>query len=84
MRDGPDEQLIEELALIAEIRNVLTRLLEEVEHQQADNQAAQECLERDWSEKKESYAIDSLNASLKNTSPIVSFKPGATRFMDQY
>lgn len=84
IRDGPEEELIEELALISEIRNVLNRLLQEVDAQQAENKAAQERLEHDWSNKKEAYEIDSLNSSLKNSSATILFKPGATRYMDEF
>lgn len=84
VRDGPEEELIEELALISEIRNVLNRTLNEINAQQDANQAARERLERDWSDKKHAYQIDSINSSLNDKSWEKLFKPGATRFMDEY
>lgn len=84
IRDGPEEELIEELALISEIRNVYKKLLKEIDAQQECNRAIKQRLECDWSDKMRAYEIDSLNGSLKNTSTAILFKPGATRFMDKF
>lgn len=75
--------MIEEIALISEIRNVLNLTLNDVNAQQAESCAARERLERDWSDKKHAYEIDSINTSLNNKSREILFKPGATRFMDE-
>lgn len=84
IRDGPEEELIEEIALISEIRNVYNATLNDINTQQNVNQAARERLEHDWSDKKHAYEIDSINSSLSNKSRDTLFKPGATRFMNEY
>lgn len=84
IRDGPEEELIEEIALISEIRNVLNSTLNDINNQQSENIAARERLESDFSDKIHAYEIDSKNSSLNNKSHEILFKPGATRFMDGY
>lgn len=84
IRDAPEEQLIEEIALISEIRNVLHATLNEINSQQNENRAARERLESDWSDKSHAYGIDARNSALNNRSHEILFKPGATRFMDGY
>lgn len=83
IRDRPEEELIEEIALISEIRNVLNATLNDINAQQNDNRAARERLECDWSDKLHAYEIDSRNTALNNKSHEKLFKPGATRFMDE-
>lgn len=83
IRDNPDEELVEEIALISEIRNVLRNLQKEVEAQQDQNRAARQRLEADWSDKKHAYGIDSINSSLNNKSATILFRPGATRYLDE-
>lgn len=82
IRDRPEEELIEEIALISEIRNVFNAILNEIICQQNENRAARERLECDWSDKMHAYEIDSKNSALNNKSHEILFKPGATRFMD--
>lgn len=83
IRDVPDEELIEEIALISEIRNVLNNMLKEVNAQQDQNRAAKQRLEADWSDKKHAYGIETINSSLNNKSTLTLFRPGATRFLDE-
>lgn len=83
VRDAPEEQLVKEIALIAEIMKMFETTLKNVEQQQIENRAARERLEFDWSDKKEAFEIDALNAGLNNRSSTILFKPGATRFMNE-
>lgn len=83
IRDAPDEELIEEVALISEIRKVLNGMLKEVNAQQERNRAARQRLEADWSDKKHAYGIESINSSLSNKSTVALFRPGATRYLDE-
>lgn len=82
IRDAPEEELIEEIALISEIRNVFNLTLNEINEQQGENRAARERLESDWSDKTHAYEIDAKNSALNNQSHEKLFKPGATRFMN--
>lgn len=82
IRDGPEEELIEEIALISEIRNVFNITLNDINTQQNENRAVRERLECDWSDKMLAYEIDSRNTALNNASHEILFKPGATRFME--
>lgn len=79
VRDAPEEELVNELALIAEIRQLLKKTLEDFEQQQVENRTARQRLEYDWSDKKEAYEIDAINVGLNNKSPTVMFRPGAVR-----
>lgn len=79
MRDTPEEELVNELALISEIRRMMKKTLEDIEQQQVENRTARERLEFDWSDKKESYEIDTINVGLDNSSKIILFRPGAVR-----
>lgn len=84
VRDAPEEELVNELALIAEIRQLLKKTLEDFEQQQVENRTARQRLEYDWSDKKESYEIDSVNAHLYNKSTTIMFRPGAVRQPPEY
>lgn len=79
VRDVPEEELINELALIAEIRQQLKKTLEDFEQQQVENRTARQRLEYDWSDKNEAYEIDALNMGLNNHSKTIMFRPGAVR-----
>ncbi|ALC39895.1 Tektin-A [Drosophila busckii] len=74
-----EEELVNELALIAEIRRQLKKTLEDFESQQVENRTARQRLEYDWSEKQEAYAIDTINLGLNNNSRTIMFHPGAVR-----
>ncbi|EDW77965.1 uncharacterized protein Dwil_GK24269 [Drosophila willistoni] len=79
VRDQTEEELVNELALIAEIRRLLKKTLEDFETQQVENRTARQRLEYDWSDKKEAYEIDTLNVGLNNNSRVIMFRPGAVR-----
>ncbi|BFF94204.1 tektin-4 [Drosophila madeirensis] len=79
VRDQTEEELVNELALIAEIRRLLKKTLEDFEAQQVENRTARQRLEYDWSDKKEAYEIDTLNQGLNNNSRTIMFRPGAVR-----
>lgn len=83
VRDAPEEELVKEIALIAEIKNIFETTLKNIEEQQIENRSARERLEFDWSDKKDSSEIDAINAGLNSKSSIILFKPGATRFMNE-
>lgn len=82
IRDRPEEELIEEIALIAEIRTIFHITLNDIIAQQNENRAARDRLESDWSDKMHAYEIDARNTALNNKSVEKLFKPGATRFLD--
>ncbi|KAH8393475.1 hypothetical protein KR200_002161 [Drosophila serrata] len=79
VRDQVEEELVNELALIAEIRRLMQKTLEDFEMQQVENRTARQRLEYDWSDKKEAYEIDTLNVGLNNLSRTIMFRPGAVR-----
>lgn len=80
MRDEPEEELINEVALIREIRELLLRTLADIEAQQVENRTARQRMEYDWSDKKEAHEIEAINCHLNNKSRTTLFKPGATRY----
>lgn len=79
IRDRPEEELIREMSLIAEIRAILLKTLSEIEAQQVQNRAARQRMEFDWSDKKMAHENDAINCNLTNKSTITLFRPGATR-----
>nr|XP_016927997.1 tektin-4 [Drosophila suzukii] len=79
VRDQVEEELVNELALIAEIRRLLMKTLDDFNTQQVENRTARQRLEYDWSDKKEAYEIDTLNTGLNNSSRTIMFRPGAVR-----
>ncbi|XP_026469916.1 tektin-4-like [Ctenocephalides felis] len=83
VRDNVEEELIRELALIKEINDLFERTLKDVEMQLVANKTAKARLECDWSDKQQSFEIDTLNCSLTIKSNIILFKPGATRLGPQ-
>jgi hypothetical protein len=76
--------LLQETALIAEVGDLMSRQLKQVKEQLRHNKAIKQRLEMDWSDKKEAYEIEAINAGLHNSSKILLFKPGATRLPDGY
>lgn len=80
IRDEPEEELIKERALIAEIRALLIRTLADIEAQQVENRTNKQRMEFDWSDKKDAHENDSRNCHLGNKAPAIMFKQGATRF----
>lgn len=84
IRDAPEEQLVRELALIHEIKVLLEKTLKNIEEQQAENRAIKLQMEHDWSNKKDSHEIETVNCGLTNVSRTTLFKPGATRYPTEY
>ncbi|XP_066253997.1 tektin-4 [Euwallacea similis] len=82
VRDEVEEELIKEMALCSEIREIFSRTLKDVEMQLLEDRTAKQRLECDWSDKRISHEIDALNSSLNNRSTILMFKPGAVSFPD--
>ncbi|XP_069675071.1 tektin-4 isoform X2 [Periplaneta americana] len=82
VRDKAEEELIKESALISEVRDLMERMLKQMEEQLRHNKAIKQRVEMDWSDKKENYDIEAVNVGLRNTSSTLLFRPGATRFPD--
>ncbi|KAJ8889012.1 hypothetical protein PR048_008506 [Dryococelus australis] len=74
--------LIQEVALVSEVGNLMQRMLKRIEEQLTLNKAGKQRVECDWSNKKEAYEIETTNIGLRNTSPDILFHPGATRFSE--
>lgn len=80
IRDGPEDELVKEMALIYEIKLLLERTLKAIEDQQGENRSVKLRMEHDWSNKKDAHEIGTVNCGLRNTSTTTLFKAGATRF----
>ncbi|XP_055596610.1 tektin-4 isoform X2 [Uranotaenia lowii] len=78
-RDEPEEELVREVALIAEIRATLLKTLADIEAQQVANRAARQRMEFDWSDKFYAHENDAINCNYSNKSSTTMFRPGATR-----
>lgn len=79
IRDAPENELIREMTLISEIRELLNQTIKDVEEQQIRNRSTKNRLEHDWSNKKDAYEIETVNCGLDNRKMTTLFKPGATR-----
>ena len=66
--------------MIGEIRDLMGRMLKQMEEQLRHDKAIKQRTEMDWSDKKEAYDIEATNVGLHNTSTTLLFRPGATRF----
>ncbi|KAJ9591612.1 hypothetical protein L9F63_001826 [Diploptera punctata] len=73
VRDKAEEELVK-------IRDLMGRMLKQMEEQLKHDKAIKQRTEMDWSDKKEVYDIEATNVGLRNTSTTLLFKPGATRF----
>ncbi|KAG5890398.1 hypothetical protein JTB14_026281 [Gonioctena quinquepunctata] len=83
VRDEVEEELIKELALCSEIRDIFSRTLKDVEMQLVEDKTIKQRLEYDWSDKKVAHEIDAINMALNNRSNILLFKPGAVCFPEE-
>ncbi|KAK5645820.1 hypothetical protein RI129_004284 [Pyrocoelia pectoralis] len=83
VRDEVEEELIKELALIAQIRETFARTLKDVEMQLLEDKTAKQRLEFDWSDKSIAHQIEAVNCALNNNSNIMLFKSGSTIFPDE-
>ncbi|XP_011695927.1 PREDICTED: tektin-4 [Wasmannia auropunctata] len=80
VRDPVEEQLTKEIALCTEIRDLLSRIREQIEMQMVELRSAKIRTENDWSDKIHTYNLDSVCVNLTNDSPLLLWKAGATRF----
>lgn len=71
------------MALVKEVEDLINRTIVQIEQQQERNKAVKARLEDNWSDKKQTHEIESINVSLNIKSPLILFKPGATRFPDR-
>lgn len=83
VRDEVEEELIKEMALVAEIKILFEKTLKDIEMQLLEDKTAKQRLEYDWSDKSQAHEIDVINVALNNRSNVMLFKPGAVRFPDQ-
>ncbi|CAG9761871.1 unnamed protein product [Ceutorhynchus assimilis] len=82
VRDEVEDELIREVALCSEIRDIFSRTLKDVEMQLLEDKTAKQRLEYDWSDKRDAHEIDALNCSLNTRSTTLLFKPGSVLFPD--
>ncbi|XP_023015774.1 tektin A [Leptinotarsa decemlineata] len=83
VRDEVEDELIREVALCAEIRDIFSRTLKDVEKQLIEDKTIKQRLEYDWSDKKVAHEIDAINMAFNNRSNVLLFKPGAVCFPEE-
>lgn len=83
IRDKPEEEIIKEISLIAEIRKILLQTLSNMEQQQMENINHRQKLEYDWSDKRIAFEIENKNCTYNNNSTTTLFKAGAIRFPNE-
>lgn len=77
VRDEVEVELIKELALTAEIREIFTRTLKDIEAQLVEDKTVKARLEYDWSDKSFAHHIVTTNLALNPSSNVLMFKPGS-------
>ncbi|XP_047349358.1 tektin-4 [Vespa velutina] len=80
VKDNVEKELTKEVALCSEIRDLLNRTREQIEMQLIELKAAKARMENDWTDKIDAYKIDTNCIKMNNESPLILWKPGATRF----
>ncbi|KAB0798255.1 hypothetical protein PPYR_09248 [Photinus pyralis] len=80
IRDEVEEELIKESALVAEIRQIFSATLKDIETQLSENKTAKQRLEYDWSDKVVAHKIEGINCGLNNKSKIIMFKHASVAF----
>lgn len=83
VRDLPEEELMKEIALIAEIRSILCTTLNDILVQQRENRSLQAKLEFDWGDKIYAHTLEAVNCSVKNATASNMFHIGCTRLMNE-
>ncbi|KAK6638595.1 hypothetical protein RUM43_006862 [Polyplax serrata] len=80
VKDDVEVELVKELAMIKNVRHMCEETLKEIDRQIQANKSCKNQLELTWSDKKETCTLDSINASLRNSTPIIMYHLGAARF----
>ncbi|KAI4494784.1 hypothetical protein M0804_000985 [Polistes exclamans] len=80
VKDDLEKELTKEVALCSEIRDLLNRTREQIEMQLIELKAAKARMENDWTDKIDAYESDTNCIKMNNESPLILWKPGATRF----
>jgi len=81
-RDDVEEELQKERDLVLVAQRRLEEIVAQVRDQIGKNRAAKERLERDWSDKMQSFRIDDLASRLRPDDPTLLNHPGVARFQD--
>ncbi|KAK2578310.1 hypothetical protein KPH14_002585 [Odynerus spinipes] len=80
VKDDVEMELTKEVAICSEIRDLLNRTREQIEMQLVELKAAKARMENDWTDKIDAYEIDTRCIKMTNDSPLILWKPGASRF----
>ncbi|XP_063630361.1 tektin-4-like [Cydia splendana] len=80
VRDDAEQELINEVAIVGEIRRVFTETLAKVEEQMLKNRAAKAAIELDWSDKMQSLLLDKKNLRMTPKSSLILAHPGVARW----
>lgn len=83
VKDNAEEELLQELCLVSDIRSLLTDAFEDTEHKMKNNKSAKEKLEFDWSDKVVSHNTDSINIVLNNKSGTNLIVNGSVRIPER-
>lgn len=80
VRDDAEQELVNEVAIVGEVRRVFMHTLAKVDEQLKEDKAAKAAIEQDWSDKMITLKNDKINQSLDNHSSLILFHPGVTRW----
>ncbi|XP_014486346.1 PREDICTED: tektin-4 [Dinoponera quadriceps] len=80
VRDAVEDQLVQEVTLCAEVRDLLNRTLEQIKLRMIELKTVKASLENDWSDKTDTYNIESVCVNLSNDSSQIMWRAGSTRF----
>ncbi|XP_047997831.1 tektin-4-like [Leguminivora glycinivorella] len=80
VRDDAEQELVNEVAIVGEIRRVFTETLAKAENQMLKNKAAKAAIESDWSDKMLTLKVDKKNLRMSPESSLILAHPGVARW----
>ncbi|CAB3226224.1 unnamed protein product [Arctia plantaginis] len=80
VRDDAEQELIKEVAIVGEIRNLFQVTLAKVERQMEQNKSAKSSLEYDWCDKMVTLNVDTQNVAMGSDASLIMFHPGVARW----
>lgn len=82
VQDEVELSLLKEVQIINNVKDLLTRTLEQTEKQIINNRDAKQQLEMDWSDKLEASELDAFAGNLRNHHTNKQFYPGSAKFQE--
>ncbi|XP_040564679.1 tektin-4 [Lepeophtheirus salmonis] len=83
VQDEAEKSLLRELEMISNVKDILSKNLQQARERMTACRTAKEILEHDWSDKFMSHRLDSKSVSLKNDRGNHVYKPGVAAYFER-